>query len=120
MARYEALAHLEHQRRRRQPPEQGPDTIYQLEMEPGRTGTRGGQAEQSSAAVQGSGAEQVEAGRGKEGKGAGQQGLQGRGQGRAGLHGVGGKGRRAMGRQAKGQGKGGGLGYMGSPVFPGT
>ena len=53
-------------------------------MEPGRTGTRGGQAEQSSAAVQGSGAEQVEASRGKEGKGAGQQGLQGKGQGRAG------------------------------------
>ena len=41
-ARYEALAHVEHQRRRRQPPEQGPDTIYQLEMEPGRTGMRGG------------------------------------------------------------------------------
>ena len=40
---------MEHQRRRRQPPEQGPDTIYQLEMEPGRTGMRGGQAEQSSA-----------------------------------------------------------------------
>ena len=56
-ARYEALAHVEHQRRRCQPPEQGPDTIYQLEMEPGRTGMREGQAEQSSAAVQGSGAE---------------------------------------------------------------
>ena len=81
---------------------------------------RGGQAEQSSAAVQGSGAEQVEAGRGKQGKGAGQQGLQGKGQGRAGLHGVGGKGHGVMGRQGKGQGKGGGLGYMGSPVFPGT
>ena len=119
-ARYEALAHVEHQRRRRQPPGQGPDTIYQLEMEPGRTGMRGGQAEQSSAAVQGSGAEQVEAGRGKQGKGAGQQGLQGKGQGGAALHGVGGKGRGAMGRQGKGQGKGGGLGYMGSPVFPGT
>ena len=118
--RYEALAHVEHQRRRRQPPEQGPDTIYQLEMEQGRTGVRGGQAEQSSAAVQGSGAEQVEAGRGKQGKGAGQQGLQGKGQGTAGFHKVGGKGRGAMGRQGKGQGKGGGLGYMGSPVFPGT
>ena len=116
---YEALAHVEHQRRRRQPREQGPDTIYQLEMEQGRTGVRGGQAEQSSAAVQGSGAEQVEAGRGKQGKGAGQQGLQGKGQGRAGLHGVGGKGRGAMGRQGEGQGKGGGLGYMNSPVFPG-
>ena len=118
--RYEALAHVEHQRRHRQPPGQGPDTIYQLEMEPGRTGIRGGQAEQSSAAVQGSGAEQVEAGRGKQGKGAGQQGLQGKGQGKAGLHGVGGKGRGAMGQQGKGQGKGGGLGYMGSPVFPGA
>ena len=81
---------------------------------------RGGQAEQSSTAVQGSGAEQVEAGRGKQGKGAGQQGLQGKGRGRTGLHGVGGKGRGAMGRQGKGQGKGGGLGYMGSPVFTGT
>ena len=79
---------------------------------------RGGQAEQSSAAVQGSGAEQVEAGRGKQGKGAGQQGLQGKGQGRAGLHGVGGKGRGAVGRQGKGQGKGACLGYMGSPVLP--
>ena len=28
-ARYEALAHVEHQRRRGQPPGQGPDTIYQ-------------------------------------------------------------------------------------------
>ena len=118
-ARYEALAHVEHQRRRRQPPEQGPDTIYQLEMEPGRTGMRGGQAEQSSAAVQGSGAGQVEDGKGKQGKGARQQGLQGKGQGRAGLHGVGAKGRGAMGGQGKWQGKGSGLGYMGSPVFPG-
>ena len=41
-ARYEALAHVEHQRRRRQSREQGPDTIYQLEMEPERTGMRGG------------------------------------------------------------------------------
>ena len=118
-ARYKALAHVEHQRRGRQPPEQGPDTIYQLEMEPGRTGMRGGQAEQSSAAVQGSGAGQVEGGKGKQGKGERQQGLQGKGQGRAGLHGVGGKQRRAMGRQGKGQGKGSGLGYMGSLVFPG-
>ena len=119
-ARYEALAHVEHQLRRRQPPGQGPDTIYQLEMEPGRTGIRGWQAEQSSAAVQSSGAEQVEAGRGKQGKGAGQQGLQGKGQGKAGHQGVGGKGHGAMGQQGKGQGKGGGLGYMGSPVFPGA
>ena len=118
-ARYEVLVHVEHQCRRRQPPGQRPDTIYQSEMEPGRTGMRGGQAEQSSAAVQGSGAGQVEGGKGKQGKGARQQGLQGKGQGRAGLQGVGGKGRGAMGRQGKGQGKESGLGYMGSPVFPG-
>ena len=30
-ARYEAPAHVEHQRRRGQPPEQGPETIYRLE-----------------------------------------------------------------------------------------
>ena len=35
-ARYEALAHIERQRRRHQPPEPGPDTIYRLEMGPGR------------------------------------------------------------------------------------
>ena len=53
-APYDAPAHLEHQRRHRQPPEQGPDTIYQLEMEPGRTGMRGGAggAEQRSGAGQ--------------------------------------------------------------------
>ena len=118
-ARYKTLAHVEHQRRRRQHPGHGPDTIYQLEMEPRRTGMRGGQAEQSSAAVQGSGAGQVEGGKGKQGKGARQQGLQGKGQGRAGLHGVGGKGHGAMGRQGKGQGKESGHGYVGSPVFPG-
>ena len=118
-ARYKALAHVEHQRRRRQPWEQGPDTIYHLEMEPGRTWMRGGQAEQSSAAVQGSDAGQVEGGKVKQGKGARQQGLQGKGQGRAGLHRVGGKGRGAMGRQGNGQGKESGLGYMGSPSFPG-
>ena len=39
-------------------------------------------AEQSNAAVQGSGAGQVEGGKGKQGKGARQQGLQGKGQGR--------------------------------------
>ena len=81
-ARYEALAHVEHQRRRHQRPGQGPDTIYQLEMEPGRMGIRGGQAEQSSAAVQVSGAEQVQASRGKQGKGAGQKGYRGRDRGR--------------------------------------
>ena len=75
-ARYEAMAHVERRRRRQQPPEPGPDTIYRLEMESGRTGTgrqgglegsggehsgqpsggvrrEGGQAEQSSAAAEG-------------------------------------------------------------------
>ena len=80
---------------------------------------RGGQAEQSSAAVQGSGAGQVEGGKGKQGKGARQQGLQGKGQGGAGLHGVGSKGHGAMGRQGKGQGKESGHGYVGLPVFQG-
>ena len=120
-ARYEALAHVEHQCRRRQPPEQGPDTIYRLEMQPGRTGMRrgAGQVEQSSPAVQGSGAGQVEGGKGKQGKGARQEGFQGKGQGRAGLHRVGGKGHGAMGRQGKGQGTESGHGYVGSPAFPG-
>ena len=119
-AQYKALGHVEHQRRRRQPPEQGPDTIYRLEIKPGSTGMRrgAGQAEQSSAAVQGSGAGQVEGGKGKQGKGARQEGLQGKGKGRAGLHGVGGKGHGARGRQGKGQGKKSGHGYVGSPVFP--
>ena len=35
-ARYEALAHMERQRRRRQAPEPGPDTIYRQEMGSGR------------------------------------------------------------------------------------
>ena len=75
-ARDEALAHEERKRRRHQPPEPGPDTIYRLEMESRRTvsgrqggleglagehsgqpsgGVRreGGQAEQSSAAAEG-------------------------------------------------------------------
>ena len=105
-ARYEAPAHVEHQRCRRQPPEQGPDTIYQLEMEPARTGMRVGQAERSSAAVQGSGAGRVEGGKGRQGKGARQQGLQGKGQGKAGPHKVGGKGRGAMKQQGKEAGEG--------------
>ena len=63
---------------------------------------RGGQVEQSSAAVQGSAAGQVEGGKGKQGKGARQQGLQGKGQGRAGLHGVGGKARGRGSRVALG------------------
>ena len=36
-ARYEALAYVERQRSCHQPPEPGPDTIYRLEMESGRT-----------------------------------------------------------------------------------
>ena len=75
-ARYEALAHVERQRRCHRPPERGPDTIYCLEMESRRTGSgrqggqegsggeqrkqpstgmrrEGGHAEQSSAAVEG-------------------------------------------------------------------
>ena len=169
--RYEALAHVERQRRRRPPPEQGPDTTYRLEMEPGRKGSgrqvglKGlggeggeqpsggmrrevGQAEQSSAAaeghrgqreglqergsqrsghtgsaVQGKGAGQVKGGKckqsghGTQGKGARQEGLQGKGHGKAGLHGVGGKGHAATGRQGEGQGRETGHGYMGSPVF---
>ena len=133
------VEHVECQHRRHPPPEQGPDTIYRLEMEPGRTGSgrqgglegsggeRGGQpsggmrrevgqAEQSStaaeghrgqregeqetgsqrsghtgSAVQGKGAGQVEGGGGKQsrhgtqGKGAGQEGLQGKGHWKAGL-----------------------------------
>ena len=52
-ARYQALAHVEHQRRRRQPPEQEPDTIYQLEMERGGRGWGGAAgAEQRSGAGQ--------------------------------------------------------------------
>ena len=37
-ARSEALVHIERQRRGCQPPEQGRNTIYRLEVEPGRTG----------------------------------------------------------------------------------
>ena len=69
--------------------------------------------------MQGSGAGQVEGGIDKQGKEVRHQGLQGKGQGRAGLYGVGGKGHGAMGRQGKGQGKESGHGYVGSPVFPG-
>ena len=44
-AQYEALAHMERQRRRHQPPEPEPDTIYRLEMGSGRAGSgrQGGQ-----------------------------------------------------------------------------
>ena len=69
--------------------------------------------------MQGSGAGQVEGGKGRQGKGARQEGLQGKGQERAGLHGVGGKGHGAMGRQSEGQGKESGYGYVSSLVFPG-
>ena len=79
----------------------------------------GGQAEQSSAAVQGSGVGQVEGGKGKQGKGARQQGLQGKRQGRAGFHRVGGKDAGRWGDKAKGQGKESGHGYVGSPVLTG-
>ena len=172
-AGYEALAQVERQRRRHQPLEPGPDTIYRLEMMSGSTGSgcqgglegsggehsgqpsgwmrrEGGQAEQSSAAAEGqrgqregeqaSGSQrsghtgsalqardagQVEGGKGKhsghgtQGKGAGQEGLQGKVHGKTGLHGVGSKGHGAAGRKGKGQGKDGGHGQMGSPVFPG-
>ena len=44
-ARYEALAHIERQHCRHQPPEPGPDSIYRLEMGSGRVGSgrQGGQ-----------------------------------------------------------------------------
>ena len=44
-ARYDALAHMERQRRRHQPPEPGPDTIDRLEMRSGKAGSghQGGQ-----------------------------------------------------------------------------
>ena len=58
-------------------------------------------------------------GHGAQGKGAGQEGLQGMGHGKAGLHRAGSKGHGAAGRKGKGQGKEGGHGYMGLPVFLG-
>ena len=118
-ARYEVLAHVEHQRRRRQPPEQGPDTIYQLEMEPGRTGMRGWQAEQSSAAVQrqwcGTGRRrQGQAGEWREATRARGEGTREGGTPRSRRQGTWGDG-----ATRKGQGKKSGHGYVGSPVFPG-
>ena len=79
-AQYEALAHVERQRRCDQPPEPGPDTIYRLEMKSERTASgsygglegsgaehsgqpsggmqrEGGQPEQSSAAADGHGSQ---------------------------------------------------------------
>ena len=115
-ARYEALAHVERQRHRHQPPEPRPDTIYRLEMEPGRTGSgrqgglegsggdhsgqpsggvrrEGGPAEQSSAAAVGHCGQregEVEGGKGKHSG-----------------HGAQGKGARQEGLQGKGHGKAG-------------
>ena len=172
-ARYEALAHLERQRRRHEPPEPGPDTICRLEMGSGRgrserqggqEGSGGvhsgqpsgglqrgeGQAGQSSAAaagrhgqreggqesgsqrsgqagsaVQGRDAGLEEGGKSRhighraQGKGGGQDGLPGKGHGKARPQGAGSKGHWKAGRTGKGQGKAVGRGYMGSPVFPG-
>ena len=53
-----------------------------------------------------------------QGKGAGQEGLGGKGHGKAGLHRVGSKGHGPAGQKGKGQGEEGRHGYMGSPVFP--
>ena len=116
---YEALAHLEHQRCRRQPPEQGPDTIYQLEMEPGRTGMRGGAggAEQRSGAGQWCGTGRRRQGRAGERSEATR--ATGEGTEEGGTPQSRRQGTRAIGRQGKGQGKESGLGNMGSPVFPG-
>ena len=127
-ARYEALAHVERQRRRHQPPEPGPDTIYRLEMESRRTrlgrrgglerlggehsgqpsgGVRreGGQAEQSSAAAEGRrGQREGEQGSGSQRSGHTGSAVQGRGAG----HVEGGKGQRSgHGTQGKGAGQAG-------------
>ena len=122
-ARYEALAHVERQRRCRQPPEQGPDTIYRLEMEPGRTGSgcqggleglggeRGGQpsggmrrevgqAEQSSAAAEGHrGQREGEQERGSQRSGHTGSAVQGKGAGQV----EGGKGKQS-GHSTQGRG----------------
>ena len=49
----------------------------------------------------------------------GQEGLQGKGHGKAGRQGAGSKGHGKAGQAGKGQGKAGGRGYTGSPVFLG-
>ena len=54
-----------------------------------------------------------------QGKGEGQEGLQGKRHEKAGHQGAGSKGHRKAGRAGKGQRKAGGPGYMGSPVFRG-
>ena len=58
-------------------------------------------------------------GHGAQGRGAEQEGLQGKGHGKGEVHRVGSKGHGAGGRKGKGQGEEGGHGYMGSPVLPG-
>ena len=94
----------------------------QREGEQDRGSQRGGH---TGSTVQGKGLGQVEGGKGThsghgtQGKGARQEGLQGKGHGKAGLHRVGGKGHGAAGRKGKGQGKESGHWYMGSLVFPG-
>ena len=122
-ARYEALAHVECQRHRRQPPEQGPDTIYSSEMEPGRTGSgrqgglegsggeRGGQpsggmrrevgqAEQSSTAAEGHrNQREGEQERGSQRSGHGGRAVQGKGAGQV----EGGKGKQS-GHSTQGKG----------------
>ena len=127
-ARYQALAHVERQRRRHQPPEPGPDTIYWLEMESGRRrsgrqgglersggehsgqpsgGVRrdGGQAEQSSAAAEGRrGQREGEQGSGSQRSGHTGSAVQGRGAGQV----EGGKGEHSgHGTQGKGAGQAG-------------
>ena len=126
--RYEALAHVERQRRRHQPPEPGPDTTYRLEMESGRTrsgrqgglersggehsgqpsgGVRreGGQAEQSSAAAEGRrGQREGVQGSGNQRSGHTGSAVQGRGGGQV----EGGKGEHSgQGTQRKGAGQAG-------------
>ena len=123
--RYKALAHMERQRRRHQPPEPGPDTIYRLEMGSGRAGSgrqggqegsggehsgqpscglrrEEGQAGQSSAAVEGH-RDQRKGGQetGSQRRGQAGSAVQGRG---AGLE-EGGKGRHG-GHGAPGKGEG--------------
>ena len=125
-ARYEALAHVERQRRRHQPLEPGPDTIYRLEMESGRTGSgrqgglegsggehsgqpsggvprEGGQAEQSSAAAEGHrGQREGEQESGSQRSGHTGSAVQGRGAGQV----EGGKGEHSgHGTQGKGAGQ---------------
>ena len=127
-ARYKALAHVERQSRRHQPPEPGPDTIYWLEMESGRTGSgcqrgldglggehsgqpsgrvrrEGEHAEQGSAAVEGHRG-QREGGQESGGHRSGHTGsaVQGRGAKQV----EGGKGKhRGHGTQGEGAGRGG-------------